>query len=107
MTQIDEEPDSAAVVARLDRLISLFSIVHHEQLAAARDRIRGDSANAAILDATDGRWAPAGALRDGVVKRTGLKQAAVRGRIAGLVQTGALERQGGGRTTEYRSTGLV
>jgi Fic family protein len=101
------DPGTTAIVTRLDRLISLLRVVHSDELATARAGIRKDKANAAILDATDGRWAAAGTLRDQVVRQTGLKQAAVRARIAELVDAGALERQGGGRTTEYRSTGLV
>ena len=101
------DPGVALVVGRLDRLISLFRLVHADALAAARTRIRDDEANAAILDATDSRWVAAGTLRDQVVRKTGLKQAAVRARIADLVDAGALEREGGGPTTKYRSTGLV
>lgn len=101
------DPETAALAWRLDTLIALFQIAHAPELGAARERIRADGANAAILDATESSWVQAGSLRDDVVLRTGLKQSAVRARIAELHAVGALERRGGGPTTEYRSTGIV
>jgi hypothetical protein len=96
-----------AIVARLDRLIALFRLVHADELTRTRERIHSDAANALILDLTEDGWVGAGKLRDEVSSKTGLKDRAARLWIAELFEIGALERDGGGPTTRYRSSGLV
>jgi hypothetical protein len=90
----------------LDTLIALFKLAHREEIEAARTAIRADKVHAAILDGAK-KWTPAGKLKTAVTKKTGKGGTTFADRVAELLETGALEKQGGGPTTEYRSTGLV
>jgi hypothetical protein len=90
----------------LKRIIAILKLAHRDALAEARVSVLADKGNAAILDvAAD--WTPAGKLKTAVMKRTKQSKPTVERRIAKLLDDGILEKQGGGSTTAYRSTGLV
>ena len=50
---------------------------------------------------------PGGDLRKAVAKSVGQSERNVNNRIGDLIALGALEKQGAGRATAYRSTGLI
>jgi DNA-binding IclR family transcriptional regulator len=62
--------------------------------------------SAAILDATT-KLTPAGKVLAEVKRKTGQSPATINRRIAALMELGLVERQGGGPSTQYRSSGLV
>ena|ERR1041385_5561808 len=94
------------ILARLDKLVAIQQLVHREALESARSSIRSDKVNAAILDAT-AKLAPAGKVVAEVKRKTGQSPATINRRISSLMEIGLIERQGGGPSTQYRSTGLV
>lgn len=91
---------------QLSTLIALFKLAHREQIDGARAAIRADKVNAAILDGTK-KLTPAGKLKTAVMKKTGTGSSTFNERVAELLTLGVLEKQGGGPTTQYRSTGLI
>ena len=93
---------------KLDTIASILRLAHRDAIARERASIRGDKINAAILDAVgiDSRTG-SGALQKAVAKKTRTGERTVRDRLGELADMGALEKQGGGSKTEYRSTGLI
>jgi len=91
---------------RLDTIIGILQLAHREAIESARSTIRGDKVNAAILDGSK-KWTPGGRLTTAVKTKTKQSYPTINRRINELLATGVLEKQGGGRNTEYRSTGLV
>jgi Fic family protein len=91
---------------RLDTIIAILQLAHRDEIESARSTIRGDKVKAAILDGTK-TWTPAGTLTSAVKAKTKQSSATINRRIAELLATGVLEKQGGGPATEYRSTGLI
>lgn len=94
------------IIERLDRLIAIQQIAHKDVLDAARSTTRADKVNAAILDATSG-WIGTASLQSTAIKKSGAKERTVQMRIVDLLSKGLLEKRGGGRNIEYRSTGLI
>lgn len=98
--------DNDAVVERLDRILSLLRVAHADKIGELRNTIRGHAVDAALLDgALD--WTPAGDLRRSVAKKADQTERNVNNRIGDLLALGVLEKQGAGRATCYRSTGLI
>lgn len=96
------------VIRRLDKMVAILQLAHHEQIEQARVRIRADELNAAILDAAVKRIA-AGSLTAAVrkaVKKAPSERTVAR-RVAALVDQGALEQFGAGSKVFYQVTGLV
>jgi hypothetical protein len=94
------------IVARLDKIAAILQLAHRESLESSRVSIRADKVHAAILDATTA-LTPAGKLTAAVKKKTGQSPATINRRIATLIELGALEKKGGGPSTQYKATGLV
>lgn len=94
------------IIKRLDRLIAIQQIAHKDSLASTRATIRSDKINAAILDATED-WVGTASLQATAMKKSGQKERTVQTRIVDLLEQGLIERRGGGRNIEYRSTGLI
>ncbi|HZS30345.1 MAG TPA: hypothetical protein VFA37_03745 [Gaiellaceae bacterium] len=97
---MDEE-----IVERLDQVIALLKIAHADAIETARKRIRADKVYAAILD-TAGKWSSAAKVHT-AAKRKGSARSTTSRKIAELIELGLLEKQGGGKTLEYRATGLI
>jgi predicted transcriptional regulator len=94
------------VTQRLDTIIALIKLAHRDNIAKSRAEIRADKIDAAILDlATE--WTPSAKLQAAVAKKTGKSARAIRDHLPELAAQGLIEQRGGGRTTEYRSTGLI
>lgn len=94
------------VAAKLDRIAALLQLAHRDAIEGARNEIRADKVNAAILDAT-AKLTPSGKVVSEVKKRTGQSPATIGRRIAALLDQGAIEKHGAGPSTQYRSTGLI
>jgi DNA-binding transcriptional ArsR family regulator len=94
------------IARRLDTIIAILQLANREEIESARSAIRADKVNAAILDATT-KEIPAGKLMTTVKTKTKQSPATISRRITALLEQGALEKSGGGRTTAYRATGLV
>lgn len=94
------------VVERLDRLIAVTQLVHRDAMNRARERIRADAVNDAILEfATE--WVAAGTLQASVMKATNQSDRTVKRRVAELVAQGVLAKRGAGGSVSYRATGLI
>jgi hypothetical protein len=91
------------VVERLDRLTMLLELALGPQLEQARQRIRADALDAAILDAAAKEWTPAAKLRQAVATTTAKKQRAIQIHVGELVERGFLSKRGSGNYVEYRS----
>jgi Fic family protein len=91
---------------RLDTIIAILQLAHRDEIESARATIRSDKVNKAILEGAKA-WTPSGKLANTVKAKTNQSYRTINRRINDLLATGALEKQGGGRTTEYRSTGLI
>jgi Fic family protein len=94
------------IVARLDKIASILQLAHRDALESTRVSICADKVNAAILDATT-TFTPAGKLAAAVKKKTNQSPATINRRIATLIELGALEKRGGGPSTQYKTTGLI
>jgi Fic family protein len=94
------------IVDRLDRIVAILQLANRDQIEATRASIRSDKVNAAILDNAKG-WTGSAKLVEAVKTKTKQSYPTINRRINDLLAVGVLEKQGGGRTTEYRSAGLI
>jgi Fic family protein len=94
------------IAAKLDRIAALLQLAHRDAIESARNEIRSDKVNAAILDATT-KLTPSGKLVSEVKKKTGQSPATIGRRIASLLEQGAIEKHGAGPATQYRATALI
>lgn len=94
------------VVERLDRLAAIMQLAYREQIEASRLAIRSDKVNAAILDGAK-KLTPAAKLKAAVIKKTGTGSSTFSERVATLIELGLLEKEGGGKATQYRAAGLI
>lgn len=94
---------------RIDDIISLLKIGFAREIDDTRSVIRSDVTNMAIIDALESAddWVPSGELQRMVAKAAAVSERTVRARLADLDGRGALRSRGGGRSTEYRLTGLI
>lgn len=97
---------SEEVIDRLDRLTAIVRLAHADAIERMRDKIRADKVNAAILDATT-KWVGTAALQKTVMKKSGAKERTVQLRLVDLLGQGLIDKRGGGRNIEYKSTGLI
>jgi hypothetical protein len=95
------------VVERLDLMVSTLKLAHAQEIRAERERVRGDAASDAILNAAAEEWVKSGDLQKGVAASTGANARTIQRRLHELVSMGALRQRGGGSTIAYRSSGLI
>lgn len=95
------------VVERLDQILAVLKLSNREALVSAAKELRAEPAKMAVLDACADDWLGAGELTKLVMEKTTLGNSPVRGHIGDLVEAGVLTRQGGGRATQYKSTGVI
>jgi Fic family protein len=94
------------VARRLDTVIAILKLAHHDEIETARATIRANKVDAAILDlAVEQKGA--GELIAAVGRKTKQSPSTIKRRLAELVATGVVERSGAGSSTAYRATGLV
>jgi Fic family protein len=94
------------IARRLDAIIGILQLAHRDEIERARNTIRADRVNAAILDYSKA-WTPAGKLMTAVKNKTKQSGATINRRIGELLAVGVLEKRGGGPSTEYKATGLI
>jgi len=99
--------ESSVVEQKLDSIITILKLAFKDQLAEVRDSVRGDPARAAILDATSETWVAGGSLVPAVAKKANKSERSIQNYLGELVDSGLVERRGAGRSTEYRSTGVI
>jgi hypothetical protein len=90
---------------KLDSIAAILKLVHRDELDKARQTIRQDQTYAAILDSTKG-WTGAAKVRAAAAKK-GSARSTTSKKIVQLIDLGLLEKQGGGKTVEYKATGLI
>jgi len=95
------------LIERLDHLTQMLELALAPQLQVARAALREDEIDAAILDAGSGKWKPAAELLREVEGATGKKKSAIHDHINRLLDRGFLKKQGGGPTTEYRTSAVL
>lgn len=96
-----------AVEERLDRIVAILQLAFREPLTEAREAIRRDPVNSALLDHAADDWVAAGELKKRAMEVTKQSKATVERRIASLVGAGGLTTEGAGPSVKYRSTGLL
>lgn len=107
MSGAAEEATIDPVVERLDRLATLLELALAPQLADARQKVRADALDAAILDAAAGDWTEAAKLRDAVEAATGKKKRAIQIHVGELIDKRFLFRRGSGNYVEYRTSEVI
>lgn len=96
----------AEVERKLDQIAAILKLAHRDKLDGVREIIRNEPAKAALLDATSD-WTSAGDLVKRVSGKAKRSQRSVQVYIGELLALGLLEKKGAGRSTEYRSTGVI
>jgi hypothetical protein len=99
--------NESEVVERLDSILAVLQLAHHDAIERAAERIRRDPVNGAILEACSDDWVAAGKLSKQVSAEVGISERRVRDRFVALTARRVLLRRGSGSVVEYRSTGLV
>lgn len=94
------------VIERLDTIIALMNLAFAEQIELARSQLMNDPVSAAILDSLATGPVSAGDLKERAAKASGQSERTVLRRVASLVAQRAIEQQGSGPRTTYRTTGL-
>ena len=98
--------DRDGVIERLDLMLAVLQLAHHDAITRAAEELRGDTVNAAILDAwTD--WTPSTEVYTAVRTATGASERTVRGRLAALQTRRALWARGTAAARQFRATGLI
>jgi hypothetical protein len=100
--------DDDAVVERLDLILSVLHLAHHDAIERTRATLRSDPLSVAILDACGDDWTPARTVQSEVRSVVGaIGDSTVRRRLRELVARRALHERGATHTKAYRATGLV
>jgi hypothetical protein len=95
------------VIERLDLILAVLQLAHHDAIERASQEVRADQLNAEIVDACGEDWVGAGQLTRAAGAAAGAGERTVRTHIAALVARRAIQRRGAGKNIEYRSTGLI
>jgi len=95
------------IIGRLDRMLAILKIANAEAIESTASRIRGDTLNAAILDLAADDWMGAGRLKSEAARQTSQSERTAARRICDLVALGALEQEGAGPSSKYKSTGII
>jgi hypothetical protein len=101
-------PDDA-IVERLDLILAVLQLAHHDAIERARERLRADPVSAAILDTAGGEeWVATAELQREVNRlQPSASQRTIQRRVRDLVTGRALAERGAGPAKAYRSTGLI
>ena len=95
------------VLERLDRLITLMGIGFADAIERVRTEVQADPVAGAILDAAADDWVSSGDLQRLVVAKAKVSERTVQRSFQTLSQRGLLLTRGSGRSTSYRSSGIV
>lgn len=97
----------AEVLERLDLMLAVLQLAHHDAIDRAAEDIRRDPVNVAILEACADDWVPAGKLGKQVAAQVKMSDRRVRDRVATLTTRRVIQKQGAGSSVKYRSAGIV
>jgi hypothetical protein len=106
-TDLPEPTVAADVLERLDLMLAVLQLAHHDAVTRAAAELRADLVNDAILEACADDWVGAAELKRRVLAKVKIGDTALRGRLSMLVARRAIQRRGATHTTAYRSLGLV
>ena len=95
------------VVDRLDRILAVLQLAHHEAIQRASADIRRDKVNVAILEACEDDWTPAVVVRERAHTATAAQPSTIKRRISELVARRALLERGTTTNRAYRASNLV
>ena len=95
------------IIERLDLILALLQLAYNDKIEQARERLRQDAVNVAILDACAEEWVTSGVLQKTVAARTGSQLRTIQRRVAELVARRALRQRGAAASQAYRSTGII
>jgi hypothetical protein len=99
--------NDGALADRLDLMVAILQLAFHQEIEEASSAIRADRLNHAILEATADDFVSSGDLQRRLSQDLGLTERTIRARLAQLEARRLVRRQGEGRSTTYRSAGLV
>jgi hypothetical protein len=95
------------IIERLDLILALLQLAYNDEIEVARERLRQDAVNVAILEACDEGWVTSSALQKTVAVKTGSQLRTIQRRVAELVGRRALWQRGAAATKAYRSSGII
>lgn len=95
------------VVERLDRIATLLVIGFADQIVRARNEVRADPVNAAVLDVVSENWVSSGDIKRKVSKSEEVSERTVQRALATLAARGAVCARGTGANLSYRSAGVL
>ena len=95
------------LLGRLDLMLAILSLAHHDSIEKAGEELRRDDVVAAVLDAARDEWIGAGALQRAVSSMTRAPKRTISRRIAMLVGRRFLAKRGRAGATEYRALGVI
>jgi ubiquinone/menaquinone biosynthesis C-methylase UbiE len=95
------------VMERLDLMLAVLQLAHHDAITRAAIELRANEVNAAILDVCADDWIPAAELKAKVRAKVAVGDTTLKARLATLVARRAIQRRGATHTTAYRALGLV
>jgi DNA-binding transcriptional ArsR family regulator len=99
-------PDNE-VIERLDRLTTLLRIGFGEQISHLREEVQADPVATAILEAAKDDWVNSGDLQRSVGRSAKVSARTVLRSLTSLTERGLLRARGSGRSTSYRSAGVL
>jgi DNA-binding transcriptional ArsR family regulator len=99
--------DDSDVVGRLDQMIALMKIGFADSLARVREELAGDQVSSAILEATKDDWVTSGDLQRSVSRSAKVSERTILRALSALAERGLLSVRGSGRSTSYRSAGVL
>lgn len=94
------------VIERLDLMLAVLQLANHDAIERARQELRADPLNAAILDACPD-WTPASVVYAKAKEAAGASERTIRTRLVALEARRALWARGSSRDRAFRATGLV
>jgi hypothetical protein len=104
----DSHPTLAEeVLERLDLMLGVLQLAHHDAIARAAEELRADEINAAILEACADDWIAAADLKAAVRSKVSVGDTALKARLSNLVARRAIQRRGATHTTAYHALGLI
>ena len=105
-TELSDEVELLKDIShKLSQLIVITKISNSEAIAETKKKIKEDPISCALLNLADGKLS-AGQLTDKVKKKTKKSERTVKGRIADLIEKGALIAKRRGKEIFYENSGL-
>lgn len=98
--------DLTVIEDKLDLLISIQKIAHRSALENEQEKVSADPVSKVLLSQAE-NWIDAGPLQKAVAKATKASIPTVKRRIAQLVDSGLMKREGAGPSVRYCSTHLI